>query len=53
VENLATTKLNMRVATPATTEYISGEMLPAPKTTEAAQLAGASEAAPSKREEAR
>ena len=53
VESLAKAKLNMRVATPATTEYISGEMLPAPKATEAAQLAGASDAASGSREEAR
>lgn len=40
VESLATSKLNMRVATPATTEYISGAMLPAPMTAEAAEQAG-------------
>lgn len=53
VESLATSKLNMRVATPATTEYISGALLPAPKTTEAAQLAVASQADDSQPEDER
>ena len=52
VESLAKAKLNMRVATPATTESISGEMLPAPKTTEAAQLSVASQASQGSGEEA-